>query len=132
MTALAERPAAAQESGCRRMHEFFERRSLLLAKTKDELRRGAEVGIAPPGPEIILFSKNSPFGAFIRRTKLEFNRLRFHDAADLWKDFVAYRQITAAYYRRKMRVLLAKKTTVVVVEEEARRRPGPRCGTCPW
>ncbi|KAI0130118.1 anaphase-promoting complex protein [Xylariales sp. AK1849] len=83
------------------LHEFFERRSDLLAKTKEELRRDAEMGIVPQAPEIILLSRNSPFGAFIRRAQLEFTRLRFHDAFELWRDFVKYRQTTAAYYRKK-------------------------------
>ncbi|KAK7972799.1 anaphase-promoting complex protein [Apiospora saccharicola] len=83
------------------LHEFFERRSELLVKTKEELRRDTEVGVAPPGPEVILLSRNSPFGAFVRRAQLEFTRLRFHDALELWKDFVKYRQTTAAFYRKK-------------------------------
>ncbi|KAI0385029.1 anaphase-promoting complex subunit 5-domain-containing protein [Hypomontagnella monticulosa] len=83
------------------LHEFFDHCSALLAKTKDELRQEAELGIPPPGPEVILLSRNSPFGSFVRRSQLEFTRLRFHDAFDLWKDFVKYRQTTAAYYRKK-------------------------------
>ncbi|KAK7946537.1 anaphase-promoting complex subunit 5-domain-containing protein [Apiospora aurea] len=83
------------------LHDFFERRSELLVKTKEELRRDTELGVTPPGPEVILLSRNSPFGAFIRRAQLEFTRLRFHDALDLWKDFVKYRQTTAAFYRKK-------------------------------
>ncbi|KAI1091366.1 anaphase-promoting complex subunit 5-domain-containing protein [Rostrohypoxylon terebratum] len=83
------------------LHEFFERCSDLLAKTKDELRRDEQEGLPIPGPEVILLSRNSPFGAFVRRSQLEFTRLRFHDAFELWKDFVKYRQTTAAYYRKK-------------------------------
>ncbi|KAI2637942.1 anaphase-promoting complex subunit 5-domain-containing protein [Hypomontagnella submonticulosa] len=83
------------------LHEFFDHCSALLVKTKDELRQDAELGIPAPGPEVILLSRNSPFGAFVRRSQLEFTRLRFHDAFDLWKDFVKYRQTTAAYYRKK-------------------------------
>ncbi|KAK6856944.1 anaphase-promoting complex subunit 5-domain-containing protein [Apiospora arundinis] len=83
------------------LHEFFERRSDLLVKTKEDLRRDTELGVTPPGPEVILLSRNSPFGAFIRRAQLEFTRLRFHDALELWKDFVKYRQTTAAFYRKK-------------------------------
>ncbi|KAK8073846.1 hypothetical protein PG994_004745 [Apiospora phragmitis] len=60
------------------LHEFFERRSELLVKTKEELRRNTELGVTPPA-----------------------RRLRFHDALDLWKDFVKYRQTTAAFYRKK-------------------------------
>ncbi|KAI1493988.1 anaphase-promoting complex subunit 5-domain-containing protein [Biscogniauxia mediterranea] len=83
------------------LHEFFEHCSDMLAKSKEELRRDTEMGIAAPGPEVILLSRNSPFGAFVRRSQLEFTRTRFHDAFELWKDFVKYRQTTAAYYRKK-------------------------------
>ncbi|KAI0476220.1 anaphase-promoting complex subunit 5-domain-containing protein [Xylariaceae sp. FL0804] len=83
------------------LHEFFENHTALLAKTKEELRREAEAGVPPPPPENILLSRNSPFGAFVRRSQLEFTRLRFHDTIDLWKDFVKYRQATAAFYRKK-------------------------------
>ncbi|KAI1483426.1 hypothetical protein K445DRAFT_61104 [Daldinia sp. EC12] len=83
------------------LHEFFDHCSALLAKTRDELRHDAEMGIPAPAPEVILLSRNSPFGAFVRRSQLEFTRLRFHDAFELWKDFVKYRQVTATYYRKK-------------------------------
>ncbi|KAI8953379.1 anaphase-promoting complex subunit 5-domain-containing protein [Xylaria longipes] len=83
------------------LHDFFDNCSTLLAKTKEELRRDAELGVPEPAPEVIQLSRNSPFGAFVRRSQLEFTRLRFHDAIELWKDFVKYRQTTAAYYRKK-------------------------------
>ncbi|KAI0195599.1 anaphase-promoting complex protein [Xylaria flabelliformis] len=83
------------------LHEFFDNCSTLLAKTKEDLRRDVELGVPPPAPEVIQLSRNSPFGAFVRRSQLEFTRLRFHDAVELWKDFVKYRQTTAAYYRKK-------------------------------
>ncbi|KAI1405130.1 anaphase-promoting complex subunit 5-domain-containing protein [Hypoxylon fuscum] len=83
------------------LHEFIDHCSTLLEKPKDELRRDAEAGIEAPGPEVILLSRNSPFGSFVRRCQLEFTRLRFHDTGEVWKDFVRYRQTTAAYYRRK-------------------------------
>ncbi|KAI0400404.1 anaphase-promoting complex subunit 5-domain-containing protein [Xylaria palmicola] len=83
------------------LHEFFENCSSLLAKTKEELRRDAEMGVPPPAPEVIQLSRTSPFGAFVRRAQLEFIRLRFQDAVELWKDFVKYRQTTAAYFKKK-------------------------------
>ncbi|KAI1778992.1 anaphase-promoting complex subunit 5-domain-containing protein [Hypoxylon cercidicola] len=83
------------------LHEFFDNCLSLLAKTKDQLRHDAELGIPAPGPEVILLARNSPFGAFVRRCQLEYTRLRFHDVSELWKDFVKYRQTTAVYYRKK-------------------------------
>lgn len=82
------------------LNEFFENLELLLAKTKEELRRLSEAGI-PEMEEGIQIARNSPFGAFIRRAMVEYQRLRFHDCAELWKDFVRYRQPTAHYQKRK-------------------------------
>ena len=83
------------------LHEFYDNCSRILAKTKEELRRDAGLGIPPVAPEIIQLSRNSPFGAFVRRSQLEFTRLRFHDTIELWKDLVKYRDTTAAYYKKK-------------------------------
>lgn len=81
------------------LQEFFEKQPHLLAKTKDELRRMAERG--EDLPTGIFLSRNSPFGAFVRRSHLEFSRLQFHSTAELWKAFVKYRQPTANYWRRR-------------------------------
>ncbi|KAH7309006.1 anaphase-promoting complex subunit 5-domain-containing protein [Stachybotrys elegans] len=78
---------------------FLENLPSMLQKSREELRRLGE-----PEPEEqteMKISKTSPFGAFIRRTHVEYQRLRFHDCAELWKDFVRYRQPTAAYQKRK-------------------------------
>ncbi|XXH02398.1 hypothetical protein Hte_008773 [Hypoxylon texense] len=83
------------------LHDFFINSSDLLVKTKDQLRRDAELGIPPPDPDAVLLARNSPFGAFVRRCQLEFTRLRFSDVSELWKDFIKYRQTTAVYYRKK-------------------------------
>ncbi|KAI1101011.1 anaphase-promoting complex subunit 5-domain-containing protein [Jackrogersella minutella] len=83
------------------LHEFFEGCTSLLAKTKEEIRRDVMENNPLPDPENIVLSRSSPFGAFVRRSQLEFTRLRFHDASELWKDFVRYRQTTASYYRKK-------------------------------
>ncbi|KAK0655482.1 putative APC5 protein [Cercophora newfieldiana] len=86
------------------LQEFFDRLPSYLAKTREELRRHrAEHGDAPPRyphPGIQL-SRASPFGGFLRNANLEFLRLRFDTAADLWKAFVKYRQPTADYWRRR-------------------------------
>lgn len=82
------------------LNEFFENLELLLAKTKEELRKLSEAGV-PDMEEGIQIARNSPFGVFIRRAMVEFQRLRFHDSAELWKDFVRYRQPTAHHQKRK-------------------------------
>lgn len=81
------------------LQEFFEQLPNLLVRTKDELRRLAELGEEPPSG--ILLSRVSPFGTFVRRSHLEFSRLPFNKAADLWKAFVRYRQPTASYWMRR-------------------------------
>lgn len=82
------------------LHGFFEHRTALLVKTKEEQKRMAEAGIQPQTDRILL-SRNSPFGTFVRRSQLEFNRLRFSDASSLWIDFVKYRQPTAQAWQRR-------------------------------
>lgn len=82
------------------LNVFFEQLSTKVAKTKEELRKLAEMGTPDPEGGIKLW-RNSPFGIFVRRCRIEYLRLRFHDCADLWKDFVKYRQPTAPYQKRK-------------------------------
>ncbi len=79
------------------LHEFFDRRLWLLAKSKEELEH-----ISPPddGPPIRI-SRNSPLGTFLRQAHVEFTRLPFHRASQLWKSFVKYRQPTAEQWRRR-------------------------------
>ncbi|KAG5810359.1 hypothetical protein H9Q74_005171 [Fusarium xylarioides] len=84
------------------LHNFFDNLSGLLAKTKEERKRLAELGQPVEEEEGIRLSANSPFGAFVRRSRLEYHRLRFHDCTELWKQFVRYRQPTAPYLKRKI------------------------------
>ncbi|KAL2131998.1 hypothetical protein VTI74DRAFT_4330 [Chaetomium olivicolor] len=81
------------------LHDFFDRLPSFLARTKAELREMAERG--EQAPSGILFSRNSPFGVFVRKSYLEFSRLQFDHVAELWKMFVRYRQPTAGYWRRR-------------------------------
>lgn len=83
------------------LHEFFENLSFMLAKTKTELR--LQGGTGDELESGVKLSHNSPFGIFVRRARIEYQRLRFHDFTELWKDFVKYRQPTAQYQRRKQR-----------------------------
>ncbi|OAQ68362.1 anaphase-promoting complex protein [Pochonia chlamydosporia 170] len=82
------------------LNDFFDRIADVLAKTKEETQRDEEEDSLEVDAKIRL-SRNSPFGAFVRKSRLEFQRLRFHDCTELWKAFVRYRQPTAAYLRRK-------------------------------
>ncbi|KAM0211776.1 hypothetical protein ACHAQD_010052 [Fusarium lateritium] len=84
------------------LHSFFDNLSGMLAKTKEERKRLAELGQPAEEDEGIKLSANSPFGTFVRRARLEYQRLRFHDCTELWKHFVRYRQPTASYLKRKI------------------------------
>ncbi|KAH7175957.1 anaphase-promoting complex subunit 5-domain-containing protein [Dactylonectria macrodidyma] len=83
------------------LHEFFENLVGMLDKSKEERRRLAELG-EPEDEGGIKLSLNSPLGTFTRRSRLEYQRLQFHDCTELWKNFVRYRQPTAHYLKRKI------------------------------
>ncbi|KPM34571.1 hypothetical protein AK830_g12001 [Neonectria ditissima] len=83
------------------LHEFFENLLEMLAKSKEERRRLAELG-EPEEEQGIKLALHSPLGMIVRRACLEFQRLQFHDCAELWKNFVRYRQPTAHYLKRKI------------------------------
>ncbi|PKK45558.1 hypothetical protein CI102_9511, partial [Trichoderma harzianum] len=81
------------------LEDFFANLSSMFPKSKEELRKE---GLDPDEPELgVKLSHNSPLGAFIRRARLEYQRLQFHDCTELWKDFVRYRQPTSHYQKRK-------------------------------
>lgn len=52
------------------------------------------------GQERIYLSKTSPLGIFVRRARLEFDRLKFEDTIALWSSFVRYRAPTAQWTKR--------------------------------
>ncbi|KAJ4308829.1 APC5 protein [Fusarium piperis] len=84
------------------LHDFFDHLSRLLIKTKEERQRLAEVGHPPEEEGGVKLTPTSPFGTFVRRSRLEYHRLRFHDCTELWKNLVRYRQPTAQYMKRKV------------------------------
>lgn len=83
------------------LHEFFDKRSHLLAKTKEDEKKDESIGIPPPSEHMILLSRTSPIGAYVRRAQLEFARLKFHDALDLWKSFTRFRQGSLESWRKR-------------------------------
>ena len=83
------------------LHTFFEGSSNLLMKARDEIKKDGELGIPPPAADMIVLSRTSPFGSFVRRAKVEFDRLPFSDSVSLWTSFVRWRQDTAAYWARR-------------------------------
>lgn len=81
------------------LHHFFDRLHALLA-TKEDMRRMVEPEEGAPTARIPLMI-HSPFALFVRRAQLEFSRLPFSDTSILWKDFIVYRQPTAAAWMRR-------------------------------
>ena len=82
------------------LHAFFNELPLLLEKPLDG---SPDV---PDDPKLLqqkrmLFSRNSPLGAFVRRSQLEFTRLQFHDGNNLWKSLITYRAPTMAIWKRR-------------------------------
>ncbi|KAH6620145.1 anaphase-promoting complex subunit 5-domain-containing protein [Boeremia exigua] len=64
-----------------------------------------ELLMSPPNPEgevqeRVYLSKTSPLGIFVRRARLEFDRLKFEDTIALWSSFVKYRAPTAKWTKR--------------------------------
>ena len=83
------------------LHVFFARRANLLAKSRDELKNDVEMGIPPPSEDMIILSRTSPFGSFVRRSKVEFERLRFSDVLGLWTAFTKWRYDSKTYWSRR-------------------------------
>ena len=83
------------------LHLFFSRRINLLAKTTEELKKDTELGIPAPSPDMIILSRTSPLGSFVRTSVVEFERLRFGDAVALWVAFVKWRQDSRIYWARR-------------------------------
>ena len=75
------------------LEEFITSLSDILVKSREELIRDRNHGIAPdPRPNRL--GRASPLGAFVRRAQLEYTKLQFDDAVELWTAFVGYRMST--------------------------------------
>lgn len=84
------------------LNEFFESLGNMMARTREERQRLAELGEPVEEETGVKLSRNSPFGTFVRRAQLEYGRLQFHDCTELWKNFVRYRQPTSRYVKQKV------------------------------
>lgn len=80
------------------LHVFFDDLSNLLESARDGHNSG-EDNLVKPGE--IRLSRVSPLGAFVRRCRLEFTRLQFHDGVSLWRNFISYRNPTLAAWKRR-------------------------------
>lgn len=82
------------------LHTFFDELESLLEKSSGEVHASNHDLTSTP-PKRMLLSRNSPFGAFVRRSQLEYTRLQFHDATKLWKNLIIYRAPTLAFWKRR-------------------------------
>lgn len=81
------------------LHDLFDSLGDLLVRNREEAEREAAADITH-SPDQIFLSRTSPLGMFVRRARLEFTRLQFHDAMSLWYAFVHYRAPTAHWNKR--------------------------------
>ena len=81
------------------LHSFLNARGALIEPSKD---RGGYADMLPAESAIAMrLSPGSPFAAFVSKAAFEYTRLRFQEMCTLWKQFVIYRQSSAAYMRRR-------------------------------
>ena len=73
------------------LHAFFMKLSNLLVKSHDDLKNDSSMGIPPPSEDMILLSRTSPLGSFIRRSQLEYEGMKFSDSLKLWKSLLRWR-----------------------------------------
>lgn len=78
---------------------FFTDLSRILVKTREERIRGRDNGVVEeeqeqeqPAPTRL--ARETPLGAFVRRAQLEYTRIRFDGAVQLWRGFIRYRMPT--------------------------------------
>lgn len=83
-----------------KLHAFFDSRSRLLARSGLEAQ-GAAIHGAAFGEDDVCLSRASPLGAFVRKSQLEFIRLKFHDAVNLWMNLIVYRQSSRADWLKR-------------------------------
>lgn len=73
------------------LHSLFDGLSELLMSTPSQ---------EGEAQERVYLSKTSPLGVFVRRARLEFDRMTFEDTIALWSSFIKYRAPTAQWTKR--------------------------------
>ncbi|KAF3894327.1 Anaphase-promoting complex subunit [Trichophyton interdigitale] len=87
------------------LDEFFSSLADVLARSREERLLDPE-GAREADEEQkkhgrVLLARHSPLGAFVRRVRLEYTKLQFHDATSLWKAFIRYRMPTYAAWAKR-------------------------------
>jgi anaphase-promoting complex subunit 5 len=76
------------------LHSFFHGLGDHLGRTPDQIKADATGTTSTRPYGRILLSRVSPLGVFVRRAQLEFTRIQFQDAVNLWTSFIAFRAPT--------------------------------------
>lgn len=82
------------------LETFFEGLPDLLRKSREQIIHERELGL-PAEEQTAKIMRTSPLGAFIRRCHLEYTRLQFQDAVELWQQLIVYRAPSRLQYERK-------------------------------
>ncbi|EGD86152.2 hypothetical protein H112_07080 [Trichophyton rubrum D6] len=87
------------------LDEFFSSLADVLARSREERLLDPE-GAKEADEEQkkhgrVVLARHSPLGAFVRRVRLEYTKLQFHDAMSLWKALIRYRMPTYAAWAKK-------------------------------
>lgn len=83
------------------LHEFISRKAQLVVRTSEDAKADRDLGIQPPAEDMIILSRTSPLGLFVRRSIVEYEKLRFTEMMQLWTSLVRWRCETKAYWLRK-------------------------------
>jgi len=81
------------------LHQFFVELSSYLANEPE--RAHAATDDVAVSTNRVLLSPVSPLGIFVRKARLEFTRLQFHDSVRLWTALVHFRASTEAAWKRR-------------------------------
>lgn len=85
------------------LNDFDAFQNALTVQAAELLERRGSEGVENENEEQkINFSFTSPIGRFIRKCKVEFERLQFHDAYELWEAFLAFRAPSKASLKQRV------------------------------
>jgi anaphase-promoting complex subunit 5 len=87
------------------LHQFFAELSNYI--TNDQGQPHAATNDDAESTNRILLSPVSPLGIFIRKARLEFTRLQFHDSVRLWTALVRFRASTETAWKRRQPTTLS-------------------------
>ncbi|EFR02534.1 anaphase-promoting complex protein [Nannizzia gypsea CBS 118893] len=87
------------------LDEFFSSLADILVRSREERLldpdRAKEEDEEQKKHGRVMLARHSPLGAFVRRVRLEYTKLQFHDAMALWKAFIRYRMPTYAGWAKR-------------------------------